>query len=42
MVQPRRNQTHRRIPGIIELPDGTAHGTGTEVGDQLQVQGYSV
>ena len=33
---------YRHVRFVIELPAGTAAATGTQVGDQLQVQGYEV
>ena len=36
----RFGRLHLRSRFVIELPAGTLRETGTEVGDQLQVQGY--
>ena len=36
----RFGRIHLRSRFVIELPAGTLRTTGTEVGDQLQVQGY--
>ena len=36
----RFGRIHLRSRFVIELPAGTLSATGTEVGDQLQVQGY--
>jgi hypothetical protein len=33
---------YRRVHFVIELPAGTAAATGTQVGDQLQLQGYEL
>ena len=33
---------YRRVRFVVELPAGTAQATGSQVGDQLQVQGYEV
>lgn len=33
---------YRRVHFVIELSAGSADATGTQVGDQLQVQGYEV
>jgi len=33
---------YRHVRFVIELPAGTAAATGTQVGDQLKVQGYEV
>jgi uncharacterized membrane protein (UPF0127 family) len=32
----------KRVRFVVELPAGTAAATGTQVGDQLQVQGYEL
>jgi uncharacterized protein len=32
---------YRRVRYVIELPAGTAAATGTQVGDRLQVEGYT-
>ncbi|MFH1084552.1 MAG: DUF192 domain-containing protein, partial [Chloroflexota bacterium] len=31
----------RNVRFVLELPAGTAQASGTQVGDQLQVQGYA-
>ncbi|MFC2036599.1 DUF192 domain-containing protein [Chloroflexota bacterium] len=33
---------YRQVHFVIELPAGTAAATGTQVGDQLQVEGYEL
>lgn len=33
---------YRRVRCVIELPAGTASQTGTQVGDQLSIQGYEL
>jgi uncharacterized membrane protein (UPF0127 family) len=38
----RFGRIHRGVRFVIELPAGTASKTGTQVGDQLQVQGYEI
>jgi len=36
----RFGRSHRRARFVIELPAGTVADTSTQLGDQLQVQGY--
>jgi hypothetical protein len=38
----RFGRIHRRARFVIELPAGTIAATGTEVGDQLDVEGYGL
>jgi uncharacterized membrane protein (UPF0127 family) len=38
----RFGRLRRQAHFVIELPAGTASATGTQVGDQLQVEGYSI
>ena len=38
----RFGRIHRGARFVIELPAGTVHASSTEVGEQLEVQGYKV
>ena len=38
----RMGRFYRDVRYVLELPAGTAEASGTQVGDQLQVQGYTL